>query len=467
MIHNPFFSKKKKTPAYDIIVVGSGSGMQIVEKAINRGLRTALIDKGPAGGTCLNLGCIPSKMLTAVADRVMEIRESQKFGIQSEIKAIDFEQVMGDMRAAVMPDGQRIHENLKADQLVDYYEGTGEFAADYQLLVNDTGLQGKSIFIAAGARPKIPDIEGIDTVEYLTSETLLGLKQAPKRLAIIGGGYIAAEYGHFFSAMGSEVTIVQKADRLVPKEEPEISEALREAYAERMTVYTGMTVQKVDKEDGAHRITAIDDQSGKTTDIFCDQVLIAVGRRSNADLLKVEKSGIDVDPKGFIITDNRLHTSKENIWAFGDVTGKAMFTHVANEEASLAWHNFENDHQKSFDYFPTPHAVFSFPQIASVGLTEEAAQKNHDILVGTARYGDVAKGMALREQKGFIKTVVDKKNYRILGFHVFGPHAAILIQEVVNTMALGGELAYLAGGMHIHPALSEIVLKPFNNLTPA
>ncbi|MFO8049680.1 MAG: dihydrolipoyl dehydrogenase [Desulfosudaceae bacterium] len=459
--------RKKKSKEYDVIVVGSGSGMMIVENAVAAGLSTALVDKGPAGGTCLNTGCIPSKMLMAVADRVMEIGEADRFGLGASIESIDFKRVMKEMREAVIPDHQHIHENLRADQRFDYYEGTGEFVDDKILRVEDRSLQGKSIFLAAGARPEIPAVEGLDKTDYLTSESLLQLEEVPPRLAIIGGGYIAAEYGHFFSAMGSRVTIMQSDSRLVPGAEPEVSEALRQAYEKRMTVYVHTLAQAIEKNNGEYKITGTDQATGRAVTVTADQVLVATGRRSNADLLRVEKSGIDTDQRGFIKADNYLRTSREDIWAFGDIIGKKMFTHVAYEEAGLAWHNSRDKSQKEFNYRPAPQAVFSYPQIASVGLTEAAAQKEYDnILVGRARYLDVAKGMALREQAGFAKAIVNQKDLTIVGFHIFGPQAAVLIQEIVTIMALGGKLNLLAGSMHIHPALSELVLKPFNNLEP-
>ncbi|MDY6825364.1 MAG: dihydrolipoyl dehydrogenase [Thermodesulfobacteriota bacterium] len=464
-MQNPF-GKKNKEKTYDVIVIGSGSGMLVVENAIAAGLRTALVDKGPAGGTCLNVGCIPSKMLIAAADRVMEINEADRFGIAAEITHIDFPRIMAEMHSAVAPDHQRIHENLAADQRFDYYEGQAAFVDEYTLSVNETRIRGKAVFIAAGARPLIPALEGLDQVDYLTSESLLSLKRLPERLAIIGGGYIAAEYGHFFSAMGSEVTVIQNAERMVPREEPEISQILQAAFSLRMTVHTNAAARSLKKRDNGCEITVRDNPSGDTFTVHADAVLIAAGRASNADLLQVENTGVALDEGGFIETDGLMRTSKPGIWAFGDINGKKMFTHVSYEEAGLAWRNYQNDTTRPFDYLPTPRAVFSHPRIASVGLTEAEARERYDnILVGHANYSDVANGMALRDKDGVAKAIVDKSSYRILGFHIVGPHAAILIQEIVNVMALGGQLRMLAGTMHIHPALSELILKPFGNLS--
>ncbi|MFP4446178.1 MAG: dihydrolipoyl dehydrogenase family protein [Desulfosudaceae bacterium] len=470
MINNPLPAKKKNDSEkiYDVVVIGSGSGMRIVENAVAAGLSTALVDKGPAGGTCLNLGCIPSKMMIAVADRVMEIRECERFGITAAVQAVDFPRVMREMRQAVVPDQQQIHENLRADQRFDFYEGTGSFEDEQTLAVNGIRLRGKDVFVAAGARPDIPDLEGLNRGDYLTSESLLQLEKLPSRLAIIGGGYIAAEYSHFFAAMGSKVTIMQRDDRLVPGAEPEVSEALRRAYTKRMTVHTGTTAQKIEKTAEGYVLIGREEKSGRTVTVTADQVLVASGRRSNADLLQVEKGGLAVDSRGFVQADARFRTSQKNTWAFGDIIGKKMFTHVAYEEAGLAWHNSRNKRQKSFDYQIVPQAVFSYPQLASAGLTEAEAVRSgyQDLLAGTAAYNEVAKGMALRENEGFAKAIVDRAEARIIGFHIIGPQAAVLIQEIVTIMAAGGKLNLLADSMHIHPALSELVLKPFNKLAP-
>jgi len=450
---------------YDVIVIGSGAGMAIVENAINAGLRVALVDKGPAGGTCLNVGCIPSKMLVSVADRVMEIREAQRFGIHAVIESIDFGQVMKEMRDAVLPEHKQIHAALLQEERMDYYEGTGHFVKHHELAVNNDRIQGEKIFIAAGSRPAIPDIEGLDRIAYLTSETLLQLEQLPKSLVIIGGGYIAAEYGHFFSALGTEVTIVQKRGRLLPGEEPEISEILGFDFSRRMNLYTHAEVTSVWPTDAGCSLRMEVEGQAQSTLLSTERVLVAAGRRSNADLLEVEQAGIQTDANGFIRTDQYLQTSRKGIWAFGDANGRQMFTHTANAEAEMVWDNAMNGEQEAINYEIVPRAVFTYPPVAAVGLTAEQAGKTHEILVGTARYSDVAKGMALREDRGMAKVILEKESFKLLGFHIIGPHAPILIQEVVNAMAIGGQLGALFSGQHIHPAMTELIPKTFSNLS--
>ncbi|MFW9832307.1 MAG: FAD-dependent oxidoreductase, partial [Candidatus Thorarchaeota archaeon] len=281
---------------------------------------------------------------------------------------------------------------------------------------------------------------------------------------IIGGGYIAAEYSHFLAAMGSKVIVLQRAPRLVPQNEPEISLILQKSLSKRMKIYTNIAAIEVKQTTSGDTVIGENTQTGEQMEFTGERILIATGRRSNADVLKVEKTGVKTDDRGFIVVNDFLETSKKNIWALGDVTGRYMYKHVANREAQIAWNNAVSDQKQKMEYHAVPYAVFSYPQIAGVGLTvAEAAQKS-EILIGTAQYSDVAKGEAMVEEEGFAKAIVEKSTYKILGFHIIGPYAAMLIQEVVDIMALGGNMWTLAQGMHIHPALTELIVTTLGNL---
>jgi len=449
---------------YDVIVIGSGSGMYIVDEALTEGLKVALVEKGPLGGTCLNVGCIPSKMLIYPADIIAEIQEAKKLGITAEINSIDFNSIMDRMRRSVQEEQDHMRRGIRESRNLDFYEAEGRFIEDYTIEVKGEKIRGQKIFIVAGARPSIPPIKGIDKIDYLTNESVLKLNKRPRSMAIVGGGYIAAEYGHFFAAMDTRVTILQRNIRLVPDEEPEISELLKRELGKRMDIYTNMEVTEAKKEGDNNIVIGRERSTGRERSFEVEKVLIASGRTSNADLLKVEKTGVEVDERGFIKANEYLETSKKNIWALGDVIGKEMFRHVANREAGIAWHNSMHEHKVKMDYTAAPHAVFSHPQIASVGLTEEEAKKNHRILVGKARYYDVAKGEAMMETEGFAKALVEKDTWKILGFHVIGPEAPTVIQEVINAMANQGDIWSVDRGMHIHPALPELVITTFQDL---
>ena len=450
---------------YDVIVIGSGSGGEIVDAAISHGMKVVWVDKGPLGGTCLNVGCIPSKIIIHPADRIMEILEAKKLGITAEIKDIDFQAIMQRVQQPIQESHVAMQQGISHAENLDYYHDTGYFTNDYTLQVSEKEIKGEKIFLSSGARPFIPPIKGLDSVPYLTNENVFSLSEKPTSMVIIGGGYIAVEFAHFFSAVGTTVTIFQRGNRLIPNTEPEISELLKKQFEKRMRIYLNTEVLEVKKQ--GNRITTIGKNSltGKELTVTAEKILVAAGRKSNADLLKVENTGVKTDSRGYIQVNEYLETSKKNIWAFGDAIGKAMFKHVANEEASVAWRNAFHDHKTKMDYHTIPYAVFTYPEIAAVGMTEEEAKKNNKILVGSARYSDVAKGGAMMEHDGFTKAIVDKETGKILGFHIIGPYAPMLIQEVINAMALGGDISLIAHGMHIHPALPELILRTLGNLS--
>ncbi len=450
---------------YDVIVIGSGAGAIISDEAAAKGLKAALIDKGPlVGGTCLNWGCIPSKMLIYTADRIVDIEEAEKLGVEAEIRNIDFHSIMDRMRKSRQDSQVHIRQALKESANLDFYEGEGYFVGDRLLEVNGEKLKGERIFIASGSRPFIPPIKGSENVDYLTNESVMELKERPDSLIIIGGGYLAVEFGHFFAAMGTEVTILEMAGRLVLSEEPEISDLLKSELSKRMKVYTNALVEEVKASESGVAVTTKDTNTGKRKEFAAQRIMMAVGRRSNADILKVENTGVETDKRGFIRVNEYLETNQKGIFAIGDANGQQMFRHMANVEAEIVTQNAFYGTQIKVDYSAVPHAVYSHPQVALVGLTEAKAREDYDILIGRMQYFNIAKGEAMMEKQGFAKAIVEKDSRRILGFHIIGPYAPELIQEVVNAMTSGGGIDELNQGIHIHPALSELVQYTINSL---
>ncbi len=454
---------------YDIIIIGSGAGLDILELAVEHGHKVALIDKGPyIGGTCLNVGCIPSKMLIFPADRIMDIQDSARLGVEAEIKHIDFSAIMKRMRLLVDGDAAKIAKYLKESKEVDFYQKTAEFTAPYTLKAGARTLKAKQIYLASGSRPLIPPIPGLDSVDYLTNETLLDLKEPPKSLIIIGGGYVGVEFAHFFAAMGTDVTILETGSRLLPAEEPEVSAFLHMALARRMTVHTECAAELVEKtSEGEVMVETLNPATGQKSQIKAEKLLLAAGRRSNADLLKVEKGGIAVDKQGYIKVNARMETNMKGVYAVGDANGREMFTHTSHAEASVAAANGIHGANERMDYWAAPHAVFTHPQVASVGLTEGAAARKYKVVVGRADYADTALGAAMMQEEGFAKIIMEEGTGKILGGHIVGPWASVLIQEVVNAMARKGGINDIAKGIHIHPALSELVIKAVYNATEA
>ncbi|MGZ3608052.1 MAG: dihydrolipoyl dehydrogenase [Syntrophales bacterium] len=449
---------------YDVIVIGSGVGLSIVFKALAAGLRVALVDKGNVGGTCLNVGCKPSKMLIYPADRIREIEEAKKLGIHAKIDHIDFSSIMERMKKAVREGQNYIKKEIEKSKNLDFYSHEAHFVEEYTLEIMNEKIRGGKIFIVSGARPLIPPTKGLDKIAYLTNETVLELKRRPESMIIIGGGYIGAEYGHFFAAIGTKVAIVGRNERLVPNEEPEISDLLRKTMEQQMEIHTGTEVLDVTQSSDSYAVLVKNKKTGEEKQMKAEKIMVAVGRKSNADPLEVRNTRVETTEAGFIKVNDYLQTTKENIWALGDAIGKQMFTHAGDKEAGLAWHNATQEKKMKMDFRIVPHAIFTYPQIASVGLTEVQARKEHGILVGRAKYSDIVKGEAMMEEESFAKAIVEKDTKKILGFHIIGPEASTLIQEVVNAIANEGNIESITNSMHIFPALSELITETLSNL---
>ncbi len=454
---------------FDIIIIGSGSGMLVASAAVDQGLKVALIEHGKMGGTCINVGCVPSKMLIYPADTIATIKEGDKIGVNASVSSVNFSNIMTRMRTLVGEDSEHQALAVEATPQMTWFKETGEFISDYTLQVGTQVITAGKIFIASGARIAMPLIKGIDKIQFLTSDTVLDLQTPPKSIIIVGGGYVGMEYGHFFSSIGTKTTILQRPDRLVPDEEPEISELLKTKMGERMEIFTGYEAVEVMQNGQVKTLVARNRQDGSLHEFSSEAIMVATGRVSNADILKPEKTGVTLDDHNFIKVNEFLETSKKNIWAFGDAIGIQMFKHVANVEAGIAWHNALHDHKAKMDFSSAPHAIFSHPQVASVGLTElEAKRQNRKFLVGFALYKDTAMGAAMGYIDGFVKVLVEEESGKILGGHIIGPEASILIQEITNAMASEtGTFAPIARGMHIHPALTEVVQNAFGSLRPA
>jgi mycothione reductase len=456
---------------YDFIVIGTGSAMEIVNALIqdNPKVKAAIIDKDEPGGICLTRGCIPSKILLYSAELIRTIERAKNFGISVDIKSVDFQRVMERMRTLIYEDINNLRHGLSHSRNADYYNSVAEFVAPYTLKVGDETITSKTIFLCSGSRPIIPAIAGLESVPYLTSDTVLKLDSLPKSLVIIGGGYIAAEYGHFFSAMGSVVIIIGRNPQFIPEEEPEVSALAKRELRKHMTVITNHEVRRVENtSSGKKKVIAVDRETGKETVIVADEILVASGRGSNADILHPEKAGIRTDEKGWIVVNEYLETSQPNVWALGDADGKYMFKHVANYEALIAYFNAIQRKGVKVDYHAVPHAVFTYPEIAAVGLREKEALEKYgreNVLVGIHRYEDTAKGEAMGVQDCFVKVILEKKTMKIIGAHIIGPYASVLIQEIVNIMYTDEESAEpLIKAMHIHPSLSEVVSRAFSSL---
>jgi len=458
---------------YDMIIIGTGSAMNIVQPFLdeNPHARIAVIDKDPPGGICLTKGCIPTKLLVYPADLVREVERAGEFGIELNIGRINFKKIMQRMHSLVQPEIDGIRRGLDEDPNIDYYPVAAEFVGPYQLRITDQLITAETLLLGLGSRPRVPPIKGLDSVKYHTSDTILQLEALPQKLVIIGGGYIAAEFGHFFSAMGAGVTIIGRNPRFLPEEEPEISALAYKRMGKHMTILTGCEVTAATENPaGDIKVVWRETDSGQDQETVADTILVAAGRAPNSDLLQPERGGVKTDPNGWIRVNEYLETTAENVWSFGDAIGRHMFKHAANYESTVVYYNAVLKKSVKVDYRAVPHAVFSHPEIASVGLLEKEAVERlgrDRVLIGFQRYQDTARGEAMGVEDYFVKTIVERISGRILGTHIIGPQAAVLIQEVVTLMYTDNPtLRPVVNGMHIHPALSEVVERAFMSLMP-
>ena len=436
---------------FDIIIIGSGAGSKVMRTALSQGYDIGYVEEGPMGGTCLNRGCIPTKILIHCADVVQTIKKAEVFGVNARIESIDFLKAM-KRSWVVDDDAKNIEEAVKEIDDVTLYRTTAKFTGPKTLKVGDEEITADKIVIAAGTRPTIPPIEGLDSVPYMTSREVLRLEKLPPELVIIGGGYIAVELAHFFGSMGSKITILQRNVRLVPHEDKEIGEKFTELFSRQYDVHLKFDTAKVEKKGDRIVVHSKDGKKAEGT-----HLLVATGRTPNTDILDVEKAGVKINRKGFVETNEYMETNVEGIWALGDIAGEYLFRHSANYEADIVSYNiFHPDKKIKRDYTAMPHAVFSHPQIAGAGLTEQELE-GKEYRVGKLPYIKSAMGEALEERDGFVKFLVASDG-KILGCHIMGPEASTVIHEVLVAMRTGnGKLDAITKTIHIHPALSEII----------
>lgn len=458
---------------YDLIIIGTGSAMNYINPILDSKpeMRVAVIDKDEPGGICLTRGCIPSKILLYPAELIREIGTASVFGINIEIKDIDFLTIMERMRRKIGEDVEAIRKGLTDNPYLDYYHESAEFISPYTLKVGEKTLHSEMIFLCTGSKPAIPPIKGLEEAGYLTSDTVLKLTERPEKLAILGGSYIAAEYGHFFSAMGTQVTAIGRNSQFLPQEEPEISRLASMKMSEYMQIITNHEAIEVRKEDnGQKTVIAKENDSGREVEITVDEILVATGRVPNTDILHPERAGIKTDIQGWILVNEFLETSQPNIWAFGDANGKYLLKHVANYESGIVFLNAIKKEKEKVDYHAVPHAVFSYPEIAGAGMKEQEAVEKYGeerVLIGLKFFEDTAKGSVMEIRDYFVKVILDAKEEKILGAHIIGPHASVLIHQIIPLMYTESRSTEpIMRSMDIHPSLSEVVTRAFYSRLP-
>jgi mycothione reductase len=450
--------------SFDLIVIGSGSGLEVSSEAADRGLSVAVVEHGPFGGTCLNRGCIPSKMLIHSADVMETIHRAKLFGITAQVSAVDWDSIVGRVANSIDPDAQTIEQENRQHPNITVFKDTARFVGHKVLDVAGERISAETIVIAAGTRPRILDIDGLTDVPFITSDEALRLPSQPPRLAIVGGGYISAELAHFFGALGTEVTIVHRGPRLLRLEDDDVSARFTEVYQRRFTLILNTVVRRAQR-NGEEIVLEVA-SNGQRQTLAADALLLAVGRVPNTDLLDVAQTGVAVDERGFVKTDRYLETDVPGIWALGDIVGRYLLKHSANLEAAHVAHNiFSPKDRVPVDYHAMPHAIFASPQVAGVGVTErQAREQGLPYVASTYRYYDTAYGSSIEDTDGFVKALAQRKTGEILGCHIIGSDASMLIQEVANAMRLRLTTDAITQSIYVHPALPEVVQRAFGSL---
>jgi mycothione reductase len=443
---------------HDVVVLGSGSGNMAIDDSF-ADLDVAIVEEDAFGGTCLNVGCIPSKMLAYTAEVADTIRDADRFGIEAELRRMRWSEIRNRVFERVDADSAKGRAGREESDFVTVYPGHARFLGPRRLQIELGGesvaVEADQVVIAAGARPVVPPPVAESGLPYETSDTIMRMEAPPRRLAVLGGGYIAAELAQVFASAGSEIVIVEQAEQLLGPQDETIAREFTDLARHRFELHLGRELTRLEGEPGALRLV-LDDG----TTIEADTLLVAVGRIPNSDGLDLDAAGISTYDDGRIIVDEYQRTGVGGVFALGDICSPFQLKHVANREAEVVAHNLRHpDDLVAADHDVVPAAIFTNPQIASVGATEQDCRDTYrDYVVGTARYADVAYGWAMEDSTGFCKVLAQRGPGRLLGAHVMGPQASILIQPLVLAITLGvdartvGERPYW-----IHPALTEVV----------
>jgi mycothione reductase len=451
---------------YNVVIIGTGSGNTIVNRRF-ADQKVAIVERGTFGGTCLNVGCIPTKMFVHTADLAAVPSVSSRYGVDTELTGVRWRDVRDRIFGRIDPiaaSGSEYRHHHADNANVTVYDGTGRFTGVKELTVDGKDgttsvLTADQFVLATGSRPIVPPVPGLEQAGYHTSNTIMRLDELPRRLGIIGSGFVAAEFAHVFSSYGVEVTLIARSGLLMRHEDTEIAERFTEIAQSKYDVRLDHeTVRAARREDGSIALEMLSPDG--VDELVVDEVLVAVGRAPNSDTMNLDATGVEVDADGRVIVDEYQQTTVEGIYALGDVTSPHQLKHVANHEARVVKHNLLNptDRIKS-DHRFVPHAVFSAPQIAAVGLTEEEAEERGiPYVVGRQQYADIAYGWAMEDTTGFAKILADPETGQIIGCHIIGPQASSVIQPVIQAMSFGLDAYSMARDQYwIHPAMSELI----------
>lgn len=447
-----------KDETYDVVILGGGPGGYVAAiRAAQLGGKVAVVEKNSLGGTCLNVGCIPTKTMVKSAEIIHSIKHAGSKGIIVQPPQVDMQKVVENKDMVVKKLIGGVVAVLKSHG-IKTYSGKGHVNKNKTINIVDGQDQGqvlafKKLIIATGSTPLVPSIEGLNEPGILTSTEILDLKEVPKELVIIGGGVIACEFATIFNAFGSKVTIVAKRPRLVPNMDKDISAALLNSFLKSgVQVLTSTKVDKVEKQKDKYVVFV---SGEKSFNIDADKVLVSIGRKACVEGL--QDLGLNMDK--IVEVDEYLRTSVENVYAVGDVTGKIRLAHVASTQGIKAAENAMGQSNK-MNYNIVPSCIFTIPEIGSVGMTEEQARNKYDdVLVGKFPMTSSGKAVAMGETQGFTKIIADKKYGEIVGVHILGPSATESIAQATAVMRLEGTIEELIDTIYPHPTISETIME--------
>ena len=445
---------------FDLCVIGTGSGNSIIDDRFDD-LNVAIVEMGTFGGTCLNVGCIPSKMFVYPADLAASTIQATRLGVDLDLQGIRWREIQERIFGRIDPKAANGRTYRQESHNVTVFDGRARFVGPRELDVGAAEtITADRIVIAAGSRPVVPDLPGLSSVEFHTSDTLMRLPELPESLIIIGGGYIAAEFAHVFSAFGTSVTVLNRSDVLLRREDAEVAKRFTDLLGRRVDVRVNTSVKSVESTDDGRVRVHVKGPEDEPEPLDAEALLIATGRTSNADTMDPARGGIDVDDDGLIVVDPYQRTTAEGVFALGDVSSRQQLKHIANSDARVVQHNLLHpDSMITNDRRFVPRAVFSMPQVASAGLTEaEAAEQGIDYVVSKQDYGETAYGWAMEDTDHFVKVIADAQSKLLLGAHVVGPQASLLIQPLIHAMSFEQPAPEVVRGQYwIHPAMTEVI----------
>jgi pyruvate/2-oxoglutarate dehydrogenase complex dihydrolipoamide dehydrogenase (E3) component len=453
---------------FDSIIIGAGqAGPTLAGRLTQSGRSVAFIERKLFGGTCVNTGCTPTKALVASAYVAQKARTAASYGVTVQgAVSVDMKAVKARKDQIVAQSRDGLESYLRGMKNCAVFTGHAHFESPKEIRVGDDLLSADEIFINVGGRAVVPDFPGVDQVPWMTNVGILELDTLPRHLVIVGGSYIGLEFAQIYRRFGSEVTIIEKASRLVSHEDEDVSAAIK-AFLEKEGITIRLNAECIHLEPHGNDIAAGVNCPDDGTDSIGTHVLLAVGRVPNTDDLGLEKAGVARDQRGYITVDDQLRTSVPGIWALGDCNGKGAFTHTAyNDFEIVAANLLDNDPRRVSDRIPV-YALYTDPPLGRVGLTEEAVRKSgKPALIGTRPMTKVGRAVEKSETEGFMKVLVDAETKQILGASILGTGGDEAVHCIIDTMFARAPYTNIQRAVHIHPTVSEHIPTVFGDLKP-